>query len=87
VRTFIVGDDIAEASASVRARIERLSDLASEKRRNRAGEIGSLLTMWSPSVMDPVISYFALPFQISPAAARTSVTLHPNQARCATQVG
>ena len=37
VRTFIVGDDVAEASAAVRARIERLSGIASGKSRNRAG--------------------------------------------------
>jgi hypothetical protein len=37
VRTFIVGDDVAEASAAVRARIELLSDVASKKSRNRAG--------------------------------------------------
>ncbi len=37
VRTFIVGDDMAEASAAIRVRIERLSDSASERSRNRAG--------------------------------------------------
>jgi hypothetical protein len=37
VRTFIVGDDMAEASAAIRARIERLSGIASGKSRNRAG--------------------------------------------------
>ncbi len=37
VRTFIVGDDVAEASAAVRARIDGLSDVGSGKSRHRAG--------------------------------------------------